>query len=137
MNEEIIEVTAGVIVRDGRVLVVRRGPGERLGGWWEFPGGKVRPGETLQACLVRELREELGIDVSVGEVVAVRMHFFDRRRIRLTAIAARITGGEPSLTCHDRAEWALPGELEGYRLLPIDLMIVPRVQTLVARGGGG
>lgn len=135
--QDIIDVTAAVIVRDGRVLLVRRGPGERLAGWWEFPGGKMRPGETPRSCLERELGEELGLEASAGEVIAVREHAHDGRRIRLTAMHTEITRGDPVLTCHDRVEWALPEELERYRLLPADMTMVPEVRRLISRGESG
>ena len=64
-----IAVTAGVIVRDGRVLVCQRPPGSRHPGKWEFPGGKLEPGESLVACMRRELQEELGIDAEVGRLL--------------------------------------------------------------------
>lgn len=130
------EVTAAVIVRGGRVLLVRRGPGERHAGFWEFPGGKMRPKETQQSCLERELREELGLEAAAGEVIAVSEHAYDHASIRLTAMLVRIGDGEPSLVCHDRAEWVAPEELRGYRLSPADLPIAERVRELLGGGGG-
>lgn len=126
---EITDVTAAVITRAGRVLLVRRGPGERLAGYWEFPGGKIRPGETPQACLERELAEELGLSAEAGEVLAVSEHRYEHATIRLIAMRARVGGGDPELTCHDRAEWVAPGDLERYPLAPADVPIAARLRA--------
>src|SRR5260221_10654461 len=64
-----LEVAAGLVFRDGKLLITLRHPDAHLGGLWEFPGGKLEPNETFEECLARELREELGIEVAVGELV--------------------------------------------------------------------
>ena len=64
-----IDVAAALVFRDGKLLITQRHPDAHLGGLWEFPGGKREPNETFEACLIRELREELGIEVSVSELV--------------------------------------------------------------------
>jgi len=125
--EEIIDVTAAVIVRDGRVLIVRRGPGERHAGFWEFPGGKIGPGETPQACLERELKEELGIWTRAGEIFAVSEYEYDHGTVRLIAISTEIESGDITLSVHDRAEWAPVGALESYQFLPADMPIAAKL----------
>jgi mutator protein MutT len=85
-------VTAAVIMRDGRFLVTRRRPGVPLAGLWEFPGGKCEPGEALEECLRRELREELGVYATVGGEVLVTTHDYDDRRVELHFFRCRITG---------------------------------------------
>ncbi len=127
--EETIDVTAAVIVREGRVLIVRRGPGERHAGFWEFPGGKIRPGETPQACLERELREELGIWTRAGEIFAVSEHRYDHGTVRLIAISTEIESGDVALSVHDRAEWARIEALGAYELLPADLPIAEKLRA--------
>lgn len=116
-------VTAAVIFKDGYVLATRRGPGQSLAGNWEFPGGKVEPGETLAQCLARELKEELGLDVSVGDVIAESEYQYDHGAIRLIALKTEIVAGTLSLTVHDRAEWVLPSRLEELQLAPADIPI--------------
>ena len=78
-----IVVTAAVVERDGRVLVTRRLKGTHLEGFWEFPGGKCEPNETLEACLRRELREELAVDAIVGAEIFVTSHTYPERRVEL------------------------------------------------------
>ena len=99
-------VTAAIICKSSKVLITRRGSGEKLAGLWEFPGGKVEGDETLAECLIRELREELGIEASIGQVVAESIYEYDHGSIRLVAMEAHIVSGSPALTVHDRAEWA-------------------------------
>lgn len=127
--EETIDVTAAVIVREGRVLIVRRGPGERHAGFWEFPGGKIRPGETPQACLERELREELGIWTRAGEIFAVSEYRYDHGAVRLIAISTEIESGDVTLSVHDRAEWARIEALGAYELLPADLPVSEKLRA--------
>ena len=91
-------VTAAVIERDGAILVARRAPGHKLAGLWEFPGGKVEDGESLEECLRRELVEELGISCSIGTVVAGSECHHGDYAIRLIALRATILTGEISLT---------------------------------------
>ena len=88
-----VNVTAAVIGREGRVLLCRRPQGKRCAGLWEFPGGKVEPGETLAACLVRECREELGVSLCVGRAIAV----VERDGLRITFLLARLDGEESQL----------------------------------------
>jgi 8-oxo-dGTP diphosphatase len=123
-------VTAAVIVRNGHVLVTRRAPGEKLAGLWEFPGGKLESGETLQQCLARELKEELGINVSVGDIVAESEYHYDHGTIRLVALRTEILSGNLELTVHDRAEWVAPAAFERLPLAPADLPIARTLKEL-------
>src|SRR5690349_10900205 len=84
-------VTAAVIERDGAYLVTRRQKGVHLEGYWEFPGGKCEPGESLDDCLRRELREELDADAAVGAEVLAVTHHYPERTIELHFIACRLT----------------------------------------------
>ena len=79
----VIEVAAGVIFRDSRVLITQRRKDDHLGGLWEFPGGKREPSESYEDCLRRELREELGIEVEVGEVLASLTHAYPDKTVHL------------------------------------------------------
>jgi len=128
-------VTAAIIWDAGRVLLTRRGPGEKLSGLWEFPGGKVEPNETLEECLTRELLEELGLEVSVGSVVAESVYSYDHGAIRLVALEATIIKGQLTLTVHDRVEWVLPHALEQYALAPADVPIAYALKKLLAVRG--
>lgn len=122
-------VTAGVLTReDGRILIVRRAPGESLAGYWEFPGGKLEVGETEEECLRRELLEELGIDVRVGAFVAESHYVYDHGEFLLRAFDIEFTGRSISLTVHDTAEWVRARELVTYRLAPADIVIAEKLK---------
>jgi mutator protein MutT len=121
MSEEPgMTVTAAIIIEDGRVLISERPPGGRHAGEWEFPGGKVEPGETPEQCLARELAEELGVTVEVGKAVGRVRHSYPDLVIDLLAYEAAITMGTlEDIECSAHM-WALPSELEEYDLLPPD-----------------
>jgi 8-oxo-dGTP diphosphatase len=121
-------VTAAVIVQGGRVLITRRRPGEKLAGMWEFPGGKVETGETLENCLARELREELGLIVEVGTVLAESIYHYEHGSIRLVAMQAVVCDGTITLSVHDRAEWVHPRDLSSFSLAPADIPIADRLK---------
>lgn len=120
------QVAAAIIEIDGRILLTRRAPGENLAGYWEFPGGKLESGETPQHCIVRELREELGVEVSAHEVLAESPH----EAITLIAVRTEMVPQPLQLTVHDAAEWVRPEDLLDYRLPPAD---IPIAQALQAR----
>jgi mutator protein MutT len=105
---------AAVIERDGRFLVTRRLEGTHLSGYWEFPGGKCDPGETPEACLARELREELGIDAQIGNEIVVTEHTYPERTVRLHFRRCEITG-EPRPLLNQEMRWVSRDEM---RTLP-------------------
>jgi 8-oxo-dGTP diphosphatase len=117
-------VTAAVIEEGGRVLVARRKRGDRFEGRWEFPGGKVEPGETPEESLKRELREEMGIDVAVGERLCVCPFRAGEAIMELLVYRTRIVNGK--IVCHDHEEvrWIEPGELGRYDLTDPDRRVV-------------
>ncbi len=121
-------VTAAVIVQGGRVLIARRRPGEKLAGMWVFPGGKVERGETLEDCLARELREELGLIVSVGPVLAESIYHYEHGSIRLVAMQTVVRDGTINLSVHDRAEWVYLRDLTSFSLAPADIPIADRLK---------
>ena len=123
----LIDVVAAVIVHDGRVLACRRAPGKDAAGLWEFPGGKVEPGESAEQALVREIREELGVGILLDHEVVAAEH----GGIRLTCWFARLDGGDipTQSTDHDELRWMLPSQLATLTWAPADL---PAVQKLSA-----
>ena len=128
---DVIRVAAAIITRgDGKVLVTRRAPDKNEGGRWEFPGGKIEPGETPEAALAREIREELEIDVKVGRFFMESTHSYSNVEVLLMAYFCEQVGGSLRLTVHDRVEWADRKDLAKYDFAPAD---VPIVQAL-ARG---
>lgn len=112
MPSEAVDVVAGLLVRDGKALVTQRPHSAPRGGQWEFPGGKVDPGESPQNALCRELREELGIRTRVGKKWASRRHDYPEISIHLHLYQASLEGGEPAPLQCLRILWATPEELK-------------------------
>src|SRR5512140_1473461 len=120
----VIQVAAGLLFRNGRLLITQRRPGDHLGGLWEFPGGKLETGETFEACLKRELREELGIDVDTGELLDSITHAYPEKTVRLQFYRCACPAGEPlPLGCHDLA-WVTQAELKQYTFPAADAQLL-------------
>jgi 8-oxo-dGTP diphosphatase len=123
------EVVCGVITDDaGRFLACLRPAGKHLGGLWEFPGGKVEPGESPEVALVRELREELGIEVAVGEALEPVAWTYDRGEIRLLPYLCYIISGVPFPLEHERLNWCGPSQFESLEWAPADLPILTQLR---------
>lgn len=109
-----LDVVAAVIERDGFVLACRRAPHVADAGRWEFPGGKVEPGETAEQAVVREIAEELGVAIRVGRLLTVDETAVRARTVRLTCLRATLEGAAPAAsTDHDELRWVAPAELVG------------------------
>lgn len=121
-----IDVTAAVIEESGRLLAALRKerPDDPRGGCWELPGGKIEEGESAEACLARELREELEVEVEVGAHLGSVEHDYPDRRIRLHAYRCTLRAGVPRPTGHQAVRWLLPEELEGLRWSAADRPII-------------
>lgn len=115
-----LQVAAGVLTRADRVLVCQRSPWDRNPGKWEFPGGKVEPGETIDQCLRRELREELGIEAEPAGELFRTSHRHEDRLLELTFLAVRRFRPEPRNLCFADLRWLEPHELDGYDFLAAD-----------------
>lgn len=124
------DVTAGVIWNgEGRVLIAQRPTNGLLGGLWEFPGGKQEPGESLRACLQREIREELGIEITVGEHITSVDHAYTHFRITLHAFHCQHEAGEPrALECEGWC-WVSLDELEDFAFPKVDREIIQVLQS--------
>jgi mutator protein MutT len=116
-------VAAAVIEADGRYLITRREKGH-LEGLWEFPGGKLKPGETLPECLQRELREELGVEVTVEERMESATWRYPDRTVVLHFFRCRLAGGEITPREGQAMAWVKPDELERYSFPPADSAII-------------
>ena len=125
---ELKQVAAAVIISDGKVLIARRKKGERHEGLWEFPGGKIEPGETPQLCLERELFEELGLKVKAGQLIAESVDRSDHGSFTIMAIEAQITGGCMKLNVHDQVIWAEINRLLAFDLAPADHELVEMIK---------
>ena len=126
-----LRVVAGVIVRAGRVLVALRGPGMRLAGEWEFPGGKVEPGEDDATALARELREELRVEVRVADRIGVSRHPLGARTLVLVAYRCALVGGEPSPVEHAEVRWVTPDVLSELNFAAADRPLLGAVALTV------
>jgi A/G-specific adenine glycosylase len=120
-------VTAAVIRRRGEVLIAQRPPVGLLGGLWEFPGGKLVPGEGLAQGLQREIKEELDVEVQVGLPLGVYRHAYTHFRVTLHAFECCLLRGEPRLLEHTDLRWAAPADLPAYPMGKIDRQIAARL----------
>lgn len=130
-----IEVVCGLIEnQDGHLLVARRPAGKHLGGLWEFPGGKVEPGETLAAALRREIGEELGCDLEVGLALTPVQHSYPTVTVRLNPFLARLQPANvhPEAREHDELRWVTAAELSALDMPAADAPIV--VEWMEQRG---
>jgi A/G-specific adenine glycosylase len=125
-------VTAAVLRADGRVLIARRPEDGLLGGMWEFPGGKCLPGETLPACLQREIQEELAAEILVGPEIGAYQHAFTHFRITLHAFECRLRNGSRlSPQEHSAVRWVRPAELQDFPMGKVDRQIADKLAAQV------
>lgn len=124
----VVQVAAGLIVREGHYLIARRKAGTHLGGLWEFPGGKREPGESLEECLRRELREELGVDVTLPVHVRVIRHDYREKTVELHFFRCTISRGEASALDCEEVRWVTPSELSDYEFPPADRPLIEALQ---------
>jgi len=127
-------VSAAVLIEKGRVLLTQRKRGTHLEGAWEFPGGKVEPDEDPREALVRELREEIGVETSVGEPVEVTFHRYPEKSVLLLFFAVTRRAGSPEPRAIDVADvkWAGPDELDDAAFPPADVAILGKVRALLS-----
>jgi mutator protein MutT len=129
----VIQVAAGLIVREGRYLIARRKAGSHLGGLWEFPGGKREPGETLEDCLRREAREELGIEIGQPILFRTLRYDYPEKSVELHFFRCAIERGEAQpIGCAD-LRWVAPQELPAFEFPPADLSLVKLLQETPAK----
>lgn len=119
-----IEVTGAIIVKDGKILGAKRGSGKSLAGYWEFPGGKIEPGETAEQALYRELKEELHCEAEIGRHVTTTEHEYDFAIIVLSTYYCTLKDGEPQLTEHEEIRWMTGAEMLELEWAPADIPAV-------------
>ena len=127
-SDSIVQVTAAILVKDGKVLIAQRGPQSHQADKWEFPGGKVEGAESPGECLEREMMEEFNIVVSVGEHLDSSVYHYDHISIELMAFRAYWISGTLTLKDHAAFEWVEVSELDQYDFAPAD---VPFVEQLI------
>lgn len=117
-------MVGAVISRDGLILCARKGGSGPLAGFWEFPGGKVEPGETDEAALAREIAEELGCMIRVGAKIVSTRHHYDFATIVLTTYCCSLDGADPRPSEHTALRWLPACKLGELRWAPADLLTV-------------
>ena len=133
-DKPLLLVSAAALVdADGRVLLTRRPPGKAMAGLWEFPGGKVAPGETPERALVRELKEELGIDTrrSCLAPIAFASHAYEAFHLLMPLFACRVWQGEPTPQEGQALKWVRPARLGDYPMPPADEPLIALLRDLL------
>ena len=129
-----VEVSAGLVFHHGRLLITQRRPQDHLGGLWEFPGGKREKGETFEQCLHRELREELGVDVEVGERLETITHAYPEKTVHLRFFRCTLRAASAApqpLGCHALA-WVDAIGLGDYSFPAADEQLLARLKSNTA-----
>jgi mutator protein MutT len=129
VNRKSIEVSAALIFRDGKLLITRRHADAHLGGLWEFPGGKREADESFQECLVREIREELGVEISVGELFKEISHAYPEKSVRLKFFACRLLSGEPQPLDCAAVEWVAKAQLDSFDFPAADAQLLKKLKN--------
>lgn len=128
-NQQPVQVCAAVIIDQDKVLITLRPEGKRFGGFWEFPGGKVDPGETPRQALVRELKEELDIEVKIDDIFKTVNHRYDWGSVMILAYLCQWQGGTiKHLEVADH-RWVTARQFTDYNILPADQPILQKLQA--------
>ena len=121
-----IEVAAAIIVKDNRIFATQRGYGEFKDGW-EFPGGKIEPGESAQEALVREIREELDVDIRVGKLLETVEYDYPEFHLTMHCFICELLSEEIVLKEHEAARWLKKEELDSVGWLPADVGVIGKI----------
>lgn len=125
------EVGTGIIVRNGKVFIGQRPEGKPLAGLWEFPGGKLEEGETIEQCLKRELKEELSVDSEVGDFIMDTVYQSPDVAFHLNVFFVHIADdAEIKLNVHQSGLWVTAGEMENYNFPPADVAIIKKLKEI-------
>ena len=123
------QVAAAIIEKDSRILIAKRRKGDTLGGKWEFPGGKIEPGETPEECLKRELKEEFDIETEIGALFISTVFIYYLVPIELLAYKVKHISGDFKINEHDEIAWVSAQDLDSYNLVRADRPIAKAVLT--------
>lgn len=129
MDTKVIEVSAGLVFRSGKLLITQRHAAAHLGGLWEFPGGKRESGETFEQCLIRELREELGVDVVVGELFDTITHAYPERTVLLKFFLCQLPHGEPQPLDCAAVKWVDQAGLAAHEFPAADAALLDKLKA--------
>ncbi|MDB5132841.1 MAG: hydrolase [Mucilaginibacter sp.] len=123
----IISVTAAIINRAGKILIARRAKHKHLGGYWEFPGGKIEANETPEICLKRELAEELQIEVKIEKFFMENLYIYPQITVLLKSYLCTFISGEIQLIDHDEVLWVNKDQLGSFNFAPADIPIIQQL----------
>lgn len=124
-----VEVVAAVIKKDGKILATQRGYGEFKGGW-EFPGGKMEIGENPRQALVREIKEELDIEIIIEELIEIVEYDYPQFHLKMHCFICSIKSGELTLKEHEAAKWLTKDTLNSVEWLPADEGLIEKIKAL-------
>jgi 8-oxo-dGTP diphosphatase len=122
-----VEVVAAIVRRNGKILITRRLDHVHLGGLWEFPGGKVEAEESLEGALLREIREELGMEIAVGSEIFTIEHDYPTKSVRLHFFNCSIIQGEPQALDVSDLRWVTPSQLADFEFPPADAELIQKL----------
>ncbi|MBR1649267.1 MAG: (deoxy)nucleoside triphosphate pyrophosphohydrolase [Alphaproteobacteria bacterium] len=126
------EVGTGIIVCDGKIFIGQRPEGKPLAGLWEFPGGKQEAGESIEECLIRELREELNVEAKIGKHIMDTVYRYDENEFRLHVYFVTIPDdAKITLNVHQNSAWVTPQEMSNYAFPPADEAIIQKLIDLL------
>ena len=128
-RQPVVEVSAALIFRNGKLLITQRQAKAHLGGLWEFPGGKRKPDETFEQCLKREIHEELGVEISVGKLFESVTHAYREKTVHLKFFLCRLERGEPQPLGCAAIQWIKAVELDDYEFPAADAMLLEKLKT--------
>lgn len=124
-------VGTGIIVRNGKILIAQRPEGKSLAGFWEFPGGKLEPNETIEQCLIRELKEELSVEAIIGDFIMTTSHDYEHGSFSLEVFFVHIPDdAQPKNNVHQQLKWVTPQEMELYTFPIADIVIIEKLKTI-------
>ena len=127
--QALTKVTGAILSKSGNILIAKRKVDSRLAGKWEFPGGKIKKGESPEDCLKRELNEELSIDVQVGSFLGDSIYHYDHLSIQLLVYRVYWVSGELRIRVHDAIAWVPISNLDSYDFAPADLPFVESMKN--------
>lgn len=122
-----IEVVAAIIKHDNKILATRRGYGE-FENMWEFPGGKIEPSETREEALIREIQEELEVNINIDEFLTTIDYDYPNFHLTMHCFICNIISGELHLNAHNAARWVTEDELNSLNLVPADILVVEKLK---------
>lgn len=124
------DVVAGIIINEGKILIGKRAEGQKMDGKWEFPGGKLEPGETPEEALKREIMEEFSADIEVGEFFSESRYKYEFGEIKLLAYKAVSRNRDFKLSVHSEIKWVDPQNIRNFDYAPADIPVADKIYKI-------